>query len=127
MIEAKKTAGGGSEIKFVLDPAQSGQVREWARRHLQADPHGEGPWSDEYLTTTLYLDTPAHDVFFRRGSNGRAKYRIRRYGHGETIFLERKLRTSRALIKRRSQGAMRKLRYPSITIWPASVPVMVEL
>ena len=27
---------------------------------------------------------------------------------------------------RRSQGAMRRLRKPSITIWPASVAVMVE-
>ena len=31
------------------------------------------------------------------------------------------------MIKRRSQGAIRRLRYPSITIWPASVPVKVEL
>ncbi len=30
------------------------------------------------------------------------------------------------VISRRSQGAMRKLRKPSITIWPASVPVRVE-
>ncbi len=30
------------------------------------------------------------------------------------------------VIRRRSQGRMRKLRKPSITIWPASVPVSVE-
>src|SRR5882757_2253153 len=33
----------------------------------------------------------------------------------------------RRVINRRSQGAMRKFKYPSITTWPASVPVMVEL
>ncbi len=30
------------------------------------------------------------------------------------------------VISRRSQGRMRKLRKPSMTIWPAMVPVMVE-
>ena len=30
------------------------------------------------------------------------------------------------VIRRRSHGRMRKLRKPSITIWPASVPVSVE-
>ena len=33
---------------------------------------------------------------------------------------------SERVIRRRSQGRMRKLRKPSITIWPAMVPVSVE-
>ena len=33
---------------------------------------------------------------------------------------------SERVIRRRSQGRMRKLRKPSITIWPARVPVSVE-
>ena len=122
MIEAKRSAGG-SEIKFVLDKAQGEQVLAWARRHLDPDPHGEGPCSDQYLTTTLYLDTPSHDVYFRRGSNGRAKYRIRRYGTSETIFLERKLRTSKALVKRRSQvpiGDLLRLSDPAAAEWEGS-------
>ena len=101
MAQSTRSAGS-SEIKFVLDAAHGEQVRAWARRHLEPDPHGSGPWSDDYLTTTLYLDTPDYDVFFRRGSNGRAKYRIRRYGSSDTVFLERKLRTAKALIKRRT-------------------------
>ena len=36
-------------------------------------------------------------------------------------------RAIRRVTSRRSQGARRRWRYPSITIWPASVPVRVEL
>jgi hypothetical protein len=100
-----KYVPGASEIKFVVDHAAGETIRAWAREHLDADPHGSGPSSDVYDTTTLYFDTGNRDVFNRRGSNGRAKYRIRRYGGGDVIFIERKLRTSSALTKRRTQIA----------------------
>ena len=60
---------------------------------------------DQYRTTTIYLDTEARDVFHRRGSYGRSKYRIRRYGASDTTFLERKRRTSQLLNKRRATVA----------------------
>lgn len=91
-----------SEIKFVVDAATADEIRTWARHHLEPDPHGGGASSDVYETTTLYFDTVSRDVFHRRGSNGRAKYRIRRYGSGDVVFLERKLRTSNSLTKRRT-------------------------
>lgn len=94
-----------SEIKFLVDPVLADRIRDWARQHLQADPHGGGPFGDTYSTTTLYLDTPAFDVFHRRGSNGRAKYRIRRYDN-DVVFCERKLRTAMRLAKRRTQVAL---------------------
>ena len=91
-----------SETKFLV-PAEFGEpLRQWARQHLTADPHGHGPHGDEYLTTTLYFDTPALDVFHRRGSYGRSKYRIRRYNGSADVFLERKLRRPRMLTKRRT-------------------------
>ena len=92
-----------SEIKFVLDPVLGHQVREWARSELEADPHGEGPFGDEYRTTSLYFDTAEHDVFHRRGSFGRAKYRVRRYSEHDFVFLERKLRKPGFLFKRRTR------------------------
>src|SRR5688572_14222583 len=95
-------SAGASEIKFLVDPETAERVRAWARQHLEADPHGAGPSGDIYSTTTLYLDTPDLDVFHRRGSNGRAKYRIRRYDNG-VVFFERKLRTAARLAKRRTQ------------------------
>src|SRR5207237_725226 len=38
----------------------------------------------------------------RKGSFGRSKYRVRRYGQSEVTFLERKLKTRGLLTKRRS-------------------------
>ena len=94
--------GYSAEIKFLLDEATGLRVREWARERLEADEHGGGAHGDEYRVSTLYLDTAARDVFHRRGSYGRSKYRVRRYGEEARVFLERKLRTGSRLAKRRT-------------------------
>jgi len=97
------TAGGlGSEIKFLVDEPTAARIRAWARERLDPDPHGSGPFGDAYRTTTLYLDTSGFDVFRRRGSYGRSKYRIRRYGGGDAMFVERKMRNVNRLAKRRT-------------------------
>jgi hypothetical protein len=62
-----------------------------------------GPHGDEYQTSTLYLETRTFDVYQRRGSYGRSKYRIRRYNGSDLAFLERKFRTDRLLAKRRTR------------------------
>ncbi len=95
-----ETNGYTAEIKFLLSESSGIAVREWARSRLDADPHGGGTHGDEYRVSTLYLDTEARDVFHRRGSYGRSKYRVRRYGDEPRVFLERKLRTSSRLAKR---------------------------
>jgi hypothetical protein len=96
------SGGFSSELKFVVDGALGMRIREWARHHLAADPHGGGPSGDEYTVSSLYFDTAARDVFHRRGSYGRSKYRIRRYGESPGVFLERKLRTGSRLAKWRT-------------------------
>ena len=68
-----------------------------------------GSFGDEYRTSTLYFDTAENHVFHRRGSYARAKYRIRRYGDSDTVFLERKLRRPGVLVKRRTQVALLEL------------------
>src|SRR4029078_3291596 len=55
-----------------------------------------------YSTCSLYFETDRFDVFHRRGSYGKSKYRIRRYSMSPVMFLERKFRTDRVLIKRRT-------------------------
>ncbi len=102
MVHVRETRALASEVKFLISPALAPRILDWARTHLVADPHGEGAFGDEYDTTTLYFDTPALDVFARRASYGRAKYRVRRYGAAPQIFLERKLRKPGMLIKRRT-------------------------
>ena len=110
--DTRETRASASEIKFLLDEGQAPAIRAWARANLQPDPHGGGPFTDAYTTSTLYFDTRQLDVFNRRSSFGRAKYRVRRYGDATSVFFERKLRQPGVLIKRRtldSIDAMQRL------------------
>jgi hypothetical protein len=122
MVHTRETRASAAEIKFLIDPRLAPRIRDWARAHMQADPHGTGPFADEYDTTSLYFDTGQFDVFHRRASFGRAKYRVRRYGDGECVFLERKLRKPGILIKRRTAAPLAfldRLKDPSVTPdWP---------
>lgn len=97
-----RPSGFTAEIKFIVDAAVGAQIREWARGRLAADPHGTGTWGDQYRVSSVYFDTDARDVFYRRGSYGRSKYRIRRYQEDAVVFLERKLRNGARLAKRRT-------------------------
>ena len=69
---------------------------------MQADPHADPSRGGIYTTSTLYLDTADLDVFHRRGSHGRHKYRVRRYDNG-TVFLERKSKWGTVVKKRRTR------------------------
>ena len=104
MTHTQEVRSRASEIKFVVDADTGERIRSWARSFLEPDPHGAGAFGDEYRTSTLYFDTAEGDVFHQRGSFGRAKYRIRRYGRSDVIFLERKLRQPGLLVKRRTEA-----------------------
>lgn len=110
MAHSRETRARASEIKFLIDPDRAADIRSWARANLTADPHGTGPFGDEYHTASIYFDTQEFDVLQRHGSYGRAKYRIRRYSQGDVIFLERKLRRPRLVAKRRTQMTVADLR-----------------
>ena len=97
------------EIKFVVNQDTGQRVRERARALLAADPWASGPAADEYTITSLYFDTADLAVYNRRGSYRRAKYRIRRYGQSDVVFLERKLRTNDLLTKRRTNVRLEDL------------------
>ena len=92
-----------SETKFLVNAAMGDDIRAWARERLGPDPHGGGPHQDQYVVTSIYFDTDAHDVYQRHGSYGRSKYRIRHYENDKAAFLERKLRTRLFLSKRRTR------------------------
>ena len=98
------------ELKFLITPDVAEGVREWARHKLLPDPYGNGNAHDEYKITSLYFETDAFDVFNRKGSYGRSKYRIRRYGTDELVFLERKLKTNGLVAKRRSPSVTREIK-----------------
>ena len=117
MVHTRETRSPSSELKFIVNPVLALRLLEWLRTHLDRDPHGTGPFGDEYDTSSLYFDTPALDVFNGRGSSGRAKFRIRRYAPSGVLFLERKLRKPGMLVKRRSMttlDALERLEQPEV-------------
>ena len=99
-----------SETKLLVDARLGDDIRAWARQRLGPDPHGSGAFRDQYGVTSVYLDTDAHDVYHRRGSYGRSKYRIRHYESDHAAFLERKLRTRLRLTKRRTRIRSKRCR-----------------
>lgn len=101
-MDTRETRDWAREAKFLVPAEMRDRIVEWSRANLQPDGHGAGIHADEYATASLYFETPNYDVFRRRQSYGRSKYRIRRYGLSEIIFLERKFRTERLLAKRRT-------------------------
>jgi hypothetical protein len=109
MAHSRETRARASEIKFLVEPDKAADIRSWARANLTPDPHGTGPFGDEYDTASIYFDTQDFAVLQRQGSYGRAKYRIRRYAQGDMVFLERKLRRPRIVAKRRTQTTIADL------------------
>ena len=107
--DAREARVFASELKFLVDQGVGATIRSWARARLQPDPHGTGAYGDEYRTASVYFDTAGYDVFFRRGSFGRSKFRVRRYGCGDSVFLERKLARPGLVTKRRTLVAREAL------------------
>ena len=100
-LTSQETREFAREIKFVLAPITAARVREWARERLIPDPNAAGRCSDTYQVTSLYFDTPAFDVYHRRGQHRHSKFRVRRYDAGP-VFVERKLKVRGRLAKRRT-------------------------
>ena len=101
-IDSRETRDWAREIKFLVDASLRSDIVDWLRENLRPDGNGAGRFHDEYLTTSLYFETPDFDVYHRKESYGRSKYRARRYGLLDFVFLERKFRTNRLLAKRRT-------------------------
>jgi hypothetical protein len=106
MRDSRDVRSRASEVKFLVSAELGNGVRVWARQHLERDPYGSGSFGDEYRTASVYFDTDALDVFHRRGSYGRSKYRVRRYGDAGVVFLERKLREPGLVVKRRTTAPL---------------------
>src|SRR6476646_12015117 len=102
-FESRETRALAYEIKALIPLEQAREVRTWARDRMQPDPNAESGAGDVYRITSLYYDTYDFDVFHRRGSFGRSKYRVRRYDSSQRVFLERKLRNESVVTKRRTR------------------------
>jgi hypothetical protein len=111
-----------SEIKFLVPHFVGEEILGWGRDHMLPDPHATDGMKDSYQITSIYFDTEQFDVFARIGSFGRTKYRIRRYGPSQVVFLERKLKTRGLVTKRRAAveiDELERLREPEAEPgWP---------
>ena len=89
------------ELKFVLPDAVAREVEARLAVALAPDPHAD-PARGGYRVSSVYYDTPAFDVFHRGDGHREDKFRVRRYGHGTTLFLEQKTKLKGRVSKRRT-------------------------
>ncbi|MBI4660499.1 MAG: polyphosphate polymerase domain-containing protein [Verrucomicrobia bacterium] len=97
------------ELKFLVPRALAQEIGHWACEHLNPDPYADPAQGNAYSITSLYFDTPEFHVLRRLGSFARSKYRVRRYDHHRSIFLERKLKTNGRVSKRRTPTTIQEL------------------
>jgi hypothetical protein len=117
----KKNTEWRVELKFVVNHAIAEQVREWSIQHLVPDRHCDSSIGDGYQVSSLYLDTPHFDVYHRTKSIGQRKFRLRRYGVEETIWLETKQKSKGLSRKRRAavpEPDTALLQLPEPPEWP---------
>ncbi len=91
------------EVKFLVTEREARHIESVLGRSLQADPHAQ-PYcgTGSYWTTTVYCDTPQYDIYFRQGRFRRRKYRLRRYGAADVVYVERKTKRGTQVRKQRS-------------------------
>jgi hypothetical protein len=122
LVEPGEGQGPAYELKFLVDEAKACEVEAWASARLRPDPHGNPALDGAYRTTTLYLDTPALDVFHRTPSFKRSKHRLRRYGTEPHVFLERKTKDGDKVRKQRNSIPDEELSFLStplsVMTWP---------
>src|SRR4051794_24250852 len=80
------------EVKFLISHDLAEKIRYWASDFMEHDPHTDVSLNYGYRVRSIYFDTPQLDVFHKRGSFARGKYRIREYLPAGILFLERKLK-----------------------------------
>lgn len=92
--------GTAYELKFLVTEQDAQQLEHWAREHLALDPYSEAR-QGRHQTTCLCTDTPELDVYYRSPWHRRNRFRIRRYGKADWLFLERKKKRCNKVVKQR--------------------------
>lgn len=106
-------AGPAFEIKFLVEEDLARAIETHLSPNMSPDPHslaGLGPGAESgYRISSLYCDTAEQFVYQQRGRFKRYKLRVRRYGAGDMIFLERKSKQQQRVKKRRTEVACTEL------------------
>jgi hypothetical protein len=90
------------ELKFLVNEEQARRVEAWIAPRLTLDAHADPRLGNAYRISSVYLDTDDLAVFHRAPLYARRKFRLRRYGDGPGVFLERKTKWGARLVKRRT-------------------------
>lgn len=110
---AFRTPGAASvpafEIKFLLSDVAAADVERQLLRALVPDPHADPALGGMYAISSLACDSPDFAVFFRDPKARNRKYRVRRYGASDVIYLERKRSKDGKVRKRRVEAAQSSL------------------
>jgi hypothetical protein len=97
------------EMKLLLSESQAREVELRLGPLLTLDPHADPAQGNSYRLSILYCDTPKLDVMHRRGRYRLFKFRVRRYGESNQIYLERKSKRGTQVRKRRAAIEMAEL------------------
>jgi hypothetical protein len=95
------------ELKYVVSREEAERLRDFAATLLRPDEFGGR--DGRYLVHSLYFDSPALDVYHRTSGVEGVKYRVRRYGEEDVVWLERKRRKGTLVEKRRAAWPLAKL------------------
>jgi len=90
------------EFKYVVSTSRADAIWEWVQVRVGTGPDTSIEYDTDLDLLTLCFDTEKFDVFHKRGSFRRSKYKIRRLDGTDTAILERKLRRKRRVSKRES-------------------------
>lgn len=101
--------GPAYEIKFLLNHDQAAEAEQRLLDALLPDPHSDPALGGMYEIQSLACDDPRFGVFFREERTRNRKYRVRRYGLSDTVYLERKRTLKSKVRKHRVQAALLNL------------------
>lgn len=107
------------EMKCLVGQDVATAIETAISAYMAPDPHHDAKGG--YTLSTIYFDSPELDVFRRRGRFKLLKFRARRYGDGDEVFLERKLKKGQLVRKRRVSAGLVSMQDGVEPTTPASV------
>jgi VTC domain len=102
LVPWKRGEAAAYELKFLLTEGEAQRVESRLSGSLVRDPYALPELDHAYPIATVYCDTPNFDVFHGVGSLRRRKFRLRMYGTGTEVCLERKTKAGQRVRKKRS-------------------------
>lgn len=105
MLTTDRTIASRFECKYLVDQGAAACIRDMARQFMRPDPYAVNRRGHRYSICSLYLDSPALDLFraTHEGQRNRYKLRVRTYSDqpGTKLYFEIKQRSDQVVLKSR--------------------------